>query len=95
MSSFSSTLGVVAPALFPIVPNLAQTTGIEPSVLFTLIILGAQASSISPFSSGGSLILGTVPEEKKDELFGALLFKAMPICLGAGVVTAIILGIIL
>ena len=57
MSFFASTLGVVAPALFPIVPSIAMTTGLNPAILFTAIIIGAQATCLSPFSSGGSLIL--------------------------------------
>ncbi len=54
MSVFSSTLGVVAPTLFPIVPALALTSGLNPLVLFICIVVGAQSTAISPFSSGGS-----------------------------------------
>lgn len=53
MSFFSSTTGVVAPALFPLIPALAASTGLNPAVLFACTILGAQSSAISPFSSGG------------------------------------------
>ncbi len=80
MSFFSSTLGVVAPALFPIVPALAAATGISPMVLFTCIIMGSQSTGgISPFSSGGSLALGScATEEERNALFGQLMFKATP-----------------
>ena len=50
MSFFSSTLGVVCPALFPIVPQIAAATGIDPVVLFACIVIGGQSSAISPFS---------------------------------------------
>ncbi|SBS27756.1 hypothetical protein MSP8887_01258 [Marinomonas spartinae] len=80
MSLFASTLGVVTPALFPIVPSIAQSLSIDPMMLFICIIVGAQATAISPFSSGGSLILGACPNEKsRSKLFPQLLFRAAPI----------------
>jgi di/tricarboxylate transporter len=80
MSFFSSTLGVVCPALFPIVPSVAAATGISPMVLFTCIVIGAQSSAISPFSSGGSLILGSCAnEEVRAAFFPKLLFIAVPV----------------
>lgn len=80
MSFFSSTTGVVAPALFPLIPSLAVATGLNPAVLFACTILGAQSSAISPFSSGGSLILGSCGnEEERNTLFNRLLFVAVPI----------------
>lgn len=82
MSFFSSTIGVVCPALFPIIPSIAAATGLNPMLLFTAIIVGAQATSISPFSSGGSLILGScTTEEERTEMFPSLLFKGVPLCL--------------
>lgn len=84
MSLFASTLGVVTPALFPIVPSLATSTGIDPIVLFICIVVGAQAAAISPFSSGGSLMLGSCPtDESRAQLFPQLLFRAVPVGLVA------------
>lgn len=80
MSFFSSTLGVVCPALYPLVPTLAATIGINPLVLFSCIVIGAQSSAISPFSSGGSLVLGSCStEEERTAMFPKLLFFAVPI----------------
>lgn len=79
MSLFSSTLGVVTPTLFPIVPHLAEASGQSATLLFVAIVVGAQASAISPFSSGGSLILGACPNAHKEALFKGLLFRAIPI----------------
>lgn len=80
MSFFSSTTGVVAPALFPLIPALAVSTGLSAPVLFACTVLGAQSSAISPFSSGGSLILGSTPkEEDRSTLFNRLLMVAVPI----------------
>lgn len=87
MSVFSSTLGVVAPTLFPIVPALAITSGLNPLVLFICIVVGAQSTAISPFSSGGSLIMASAPADiDKTKFFNQLLFKAIPV----GVIAALI-----
>jgi di/tricarboxylate transporter len=79
MSLFASTLGVVTPALFPTVPALANMLSIDPMLMFVAIVLGSQATSISPFSSGGSLILGSAPDEARASLFPQLLLRAAPI----------------
>ncbi|BBH47571.1 SLC13 family permease [Pseudomonas sp. KU43P] len=92
MSIFSSTLGVVTPALFPMVLPIANSMGIEPMILFIAIVAGAQATSISPFSSGGSLILGSCSNEQhRVSLFPQLLFKAAPI----GFVAALAFNVVL
>lgn len=95
MSLFSSTLGVVTPALFPIIPSIAQSSGLSEALLFTCIVIGAQASAISPFSSGGSLILGACPEKYREKLFKDLLVKAVPIGFGAAIIATIIISFIL
>ena len=95
MSFFSSTLGVVTPALFPIVPTIATTTGINPAILFICIVIGAQATAISPFSSGGSLILGSCTnDEERTELFTKLLLVAVPMCLAVATVVSIIISLV-
>lgn len=92
MSLFSSTLGVVTPALFPIVPGIALATGYDPAILFVCIVVGAQASAISPFSSGGSLILGSAPHGMdRDSLFNDILFKAVPLGFGAALMATLVL----
>lgn len=95
MSFFSSTMGVVTPALFPLVPNLAEASGIDAAVLFSAIVIGAQATAISPFSSGGSLVLSTVSEEERVDMFGKLIFRGVPICLGAAIIYAFIVNLIM
>ena len=95
MSFFSSTLGVVTPALFPTVPAIAAATGLNPMLLFTCIVIGSQATSISPFSSGGSLVLGSCStEEERTEMFPKLMFFAVPLCLGVATLFSIILSIV-
>ncbi len=91
MSFFSSTLGVVCPALFPLVPSLAAATGINPLIIFSSIVIGAQSSAISPFSSGGSLVLGTcTTDEERTAMFPRLLFVAVPV----SVISATIFNVI-
>ena len=93
MSFFASTMGVVTPALFPIIPALAIATGINPAILFSAIVIGAQATSLSPFSSGGSLVLSSSEEKDRPKLYTQLMFKAVPLCLGITTVFIIILNI--
>ena len=94
MSFFSSTLGVVTPALFPIIPIIATTSGIDPAILFTSVVLGAQATSISPFSSGGSLILGSAKESDKERLFNQLIFVGAPLSLVAAAIFCVIFSLV-
>ena len=56
-------------------------------ILFVAIVIGAQSTAISPFSSGGSLILGSCPsEERRNDLLPKLLFKAAPLGFGAALI---------
>ena len=96
MSFFSSTTGVVTPALFPLIPALAQSTGLDATVLFACTVLGAQSSAISPFSSGGSLILGSCgKEEERNSLFNRLLFVAVPISVICSAVYNVVVAMVL
>ena len=96
MSFFSSTTGVVAPALFPLIPNLAASAGLSASALFACTVIGAQSSAISPFSSGGSLILGSTPhEEDRNTLFNRLLMVAVPISVIFGAVYNFVIAMVL
>ncbi len=96
MSFFSSTTGVVCPALFPLIPGLAAATGLSAPALFACTVLGAQSSAISPFSSGGSLILGSAGnDEERNTLFNRLLFVAVPINVGICAVYNLIVSMVL
>lgn len=96
MSFFSSTLGVVTPALFPTIPSIVGATGLNPMVLFACIVVGAQATAISPFSSGGSLLLGAChSEEDRNFLFPRLMFRAVPLCLAAATIVSAVISFII
>lgn len=74
MSFFSSTLGVVAPTLIPIIPGLATATGISATALISAIMVGGHFAGVSPFSTGGAMTLaGEENEEKKNKLFVSLM----------------------
>lgn len=96
MSFFSSVTGVVCPALFPLVPTICAATSISPMLLFVCIVLGAQSSSLSPFSSGGSLILGSCDsEEERNIMFPKLLFYVVPVTMMATIIFNFALGLII
>lgn len=76
--------------------NVAIAAGINPLILFTCIVIGAQSSAISPFSSGGSLVLGScATEEERSKMFPKLLFRAVPISVLSATVFNVILSFIL
>lgn len=95
MSFFSSTIGVVCPAIFPMIPAIASSSGVSPMVLFVSLVLGAQAAAISPFSAAGSMLVGACTDEKVyNKLFKEQISIAIPIQLALATATAFILGII-
>lgn len=96
MSFFSSTIGVVCPTLFPLIPGIAATTGLSPLALFTCTLVGSQSTACSPLSASGSMIVGSCPTTKEqNELFQSLITRAVPISLAFALVTAAVLSIIL
>jgi Di- and tricarboxylate transporters len=96
MTSFSSLIGVVAPALFPIVPSLAHLTLLHPILLYTCIVIGGLSAAISPFSSGGALVLGFCDtEEQRQKMFSKELFRGWPISVGSSMIMSLIIFAIL
>ena len=93
MSIFSSTLGVVAPLMFPMIPGFVAATGMSPSLFAVAIIIGAQSTSIAPFSTGGSLQLGSsgLEGEEQDKFYNELLFKGTPLGLAFAAVASVFL----
>ncbi|MGL5090485.1 MAG: SLC13 family permease [Aeromonas sobria] len=72
MSLFSSSMGVVMPTMYPIVPKIAAV-GSE-DLLFSLIAIFATLTGYSPVSSGGALVLaGVTDEEERRALFVKLI----------------------
>lgn len=74
MSFFSSALSVVIPTLCPLIPLIAENSDISQAVLYSCIIIGSSATGLSPFSTGGALVISSVADEaKRDSLVYQLL----------------------
>ncbi|MFC7686267.1 SLC13 family permease [Ureibacillus sp. GCM10028918] len=97
MSIFSSTLGVVAPLMFPMIAGIVAPTGYSASLIAVAIIIGAQSTALAPFSTGGSLILGNsgLSEGDSKKFYNDLLYKATPLGLVFAIVATLILMFIL
>lgn len=67
MSWFSSSFGVVWPALIPTVPDLVQTlgSGANGAAIISAIAFGASIAGISPFSSGGSMCISAMSVDSR------------------------------
>jgi hypothetical protein len=57
VSVYSSTSGVVLPAFLPMVPSLAQHTGLEPLPIAWSVNIGASLVDLSSLSTVGALFL--------------------------------------
>ena len=55
---FSSGNGVVIPTLVPTAPALAGSLGVAANEIIIAIVAGATVGGLSPFDSGGSMIIG-------------------------------------
>jgi di/tricarboxylate transporter len=76
MSLFSSTAGVVIPTLYPMVPSIYENTGLAPFLLFASISTGSVFTGMSPISTCGMLMLGTVKEEETKSMYKQLILIA-------------------
>ncbi|MFT8361838.1 MAG: SLC13 family permease [Sporolactobacillus sp.] len=96
MTSFSSLIGVVAPALFPIVASVAHLSGLDPVLLYTCIVIGGLSAAISPFSSGGAIVLGfCTNENERQKMFSKELLRGWPISVGSSLAMSVVLFAIL
>lgn len=79
MGLVSSATGVVQPTMAAAAPGLAAAYGTEPGTLLMCAMLGSVATSISPFSTLGGIMIGASPEEanKNNALFNRLLICAV------------------
>lgn len=58
LSFFASGVAVVCPMMFPLVPILAASTALSPSILYASIFVGASATGTSPVSTLGNSVVG-------------------------------------
>ena len=79
MSFFSSTLGVVAPTLIPVIPGISEATGVGATTLISAIMVGGHFAGVSPFSTGGAMVMtGENDENKRGRLF--IYLMALSLC---------------
>ena len=86
MSFFCSGTGVVFPLLFPIALPLSQATGINPGAIIVCMTAGSMLSSLSPFSTGGAMMLaGCRDQEAQDQMSNQLIAVAVTALLSGAV----------
>lgn len=92
MSCFSSTTAVVLPTLFPLVPELcAAFQTLPPTLFYSAIFIGSTGAGISPFSTGGALLLSNCQAREEQE---GLLNGLLKLCIINILFTACYFGII-
>ena len=64
MSLFAGAISVVIPTMYPLVPAIASSAS-EMSLMYGMILVGATCGGISPYSSGGMILLGAYPDNHK------------------------------
>ena len=89
-SAIASTTGVVMPTLYPIVKGIADSTGVLPTLLFSVIPIAA--TGMSPLSLAGGIGMANAPEDKRGRLFYHML--ATQIIAAFGVMAGVLLGLI-
>ena len=67
MSFFTGGVTVVTPMLLPIALSVAAERGINLTWVCSAAVLGALATGMSPFSTGGSLVVAGMPDERERE----------------------------
>jgi len=73
MSLFVSGF-VVSTTFFALVPGLATGLELYPGLLFSAIAVGSIATSVSPFSGSGGLVVASIDNEaKRNKIFNGLL----------------------
>lgn len=57
----------VMPLMYPLVPGLAATLGLNPVALFSCIYIGGLSTALSPFSTGGALTIASCADKEVKE----------------------------
>jgi len=87
LSFFSSGTSVVCPLMYPLVPMLAETMGLNPVMLFSCVFIGAMSSALSPFSTGGSMIIAGCPDADQKEYLSKYM---IPVSVVIPVISAVL-----
>ena len=93
LSAFSGGITTVFPMVAPIVPALVKASGANPMLLFLATVLGAHFTSMSPFSTGGSVFMGMNRDESiaKELVAGQLVVCLVAIAISCMLATILAL----
>jgi len=96
VSIYSSTTGVVLPAMLPIVPGLIQHAGGgNPMALVSSMVVGGHLVDVSPLSTLGALCLASAPPGTDTRrLFNQLLAWGISMTIVAAVVCWVFFGLL-
>lgn len=67
LSFFSSCTSTVMPLMYPLVPGLAASLGLNPVMLFSCIFIGGLSTACSPFSTGGAITIAACADKDVKE----------------------------
>jgi len=87
LSFFSSGTSVVCPLMYPMVPALAEAMGLNPVMLFSCIFIGAMSSALSPFSTGGAMVIAGCPDVQTKEYLSKWM---IPVSVAIPLVSAVL-----
>ncbi len=73
MALFCSGTAVVFPLIFPLVVPLCEATGANPLGLFLGLTAGSVVASLTPFTTGGALVIAGCPDPKAQEVLSTQL----------------------
>ena len=90
LSFFAGGITAIFPMLAPLVPAIAEMTGIPASTLFCCTAIGGNLTTISPFSTGGATVLSTCPYEEDQPK----IFRGQLACAFTGLGVAIVLSLV-
>ncbi len=79
LSCFCGAVSVVLPTFFPLVGVIAAQTGLPLGYLLSAVFVGASCTGISPFSTGGSVLLNCCTDEAERD---RLMPKMLLVCAG-------------
>lgn len=78
LSFFSSSTSTVMPLMYPLVPALAGSLGLNPIALYTCVFFGGLTTAMSPFSTGGALTIASCPDnEVKEQLSNQMIIVSL------------------
>ncbi len=87
LSLFSGAINAVFPMLGAIAVPYASAMGTNPIPLLVGIAIGASATAISPFSTGGAIMIANVPDQKVAE---GLFLKTIVLAFAGAALSAVL-----